>query len=125
MDAMFESQNILSKEFMPDFISYLQYNNIDYKKLSKEDIDKHLVTYSAFVKSSRADNVHKYREIFDSIIDKISPNINEEFINNIRNQSPLVKLLGERISELESFLNEDKITLTDDERDFFEREYGE
>lgn len=73
MDAMFESQNILSKEFMPDFISYLQYNNIDYKKLSKEDIDKHLVTYSAFVRSNRADNVHKYREIFDSIIDKYLP----------------------------------------------------
>ena len=31
----------------------------------------------------------------------------------------------ENICELQSYLDEDKITLTDDERDFFEREYGE
>lgn len=101
LDAMFESQNILSREFIPDFVSYLQYNKINIKQLSKDDLNKHLSNYSSFIKTNRADNVHKYREIFDFIIEKVSPNLTTDFISDISQSSKLAQLLKERIASVE------------------------
>ena len=113
LDALFETQSILSSEFVPTFdkyVEHLRHTTVD--KLNENDLKFLTARYSAFLDGTLSSRVHEGRLILDSLIDKVSPSLDSNFINSVQFRGPLNDKLQDILS-IEKSLNIEELQSLD------------
>lgn len=113
LDALFETQSILSSEFVPTFdkyVEHLKHTTID--KLNENELKFLTARYSAFLDGTLLSRIHEGRLILDSLIDKVSPSLDSNFIDSVQFRSSLTDKLQD-ILNIEKSLNIKKLQSLD------------